>query len=258
MFNSPFKSDLPPAKVKSGLLVGIDFGTTYTGVSYAYVSEHARDSLTPEQLREKVVVLKNWPGVAGTYTEKVPSILAYDSNGQVIAWGGKVKSSHSIRVSHFKLGLQDGADEHYAFATKSEGQRTRLEQLLATPSWKHPLLPGKEPIDHVQNFLKEIHQYVITEALPQDFGRQFLARIPIQYVLTVPAIWSDKARDSTRKAAVKVGIPDRDLTVITEPEAAALYCSTLCHEVDLTDGDHFLVCDAGGGTVVSPYLGKRC
>ena len=38
--------------------------------------------------------------------------------------------------------------------------------------------------------------------------------------------------------------------LITEPEAAALYCATLCKEVDLKIGNRFLICDAGGGTVV--------
>jgi hypothetical protein len=42
----------------------------------------------------------------------------------------------------------------------------------------------------------------------------------------------------------------RKLMLITEPEAAALACATLCDEVDLREGDRFLVCDAGGGTVV--------
>src|SRR5579864_3174404 len=38
--------------------------------------------------------------------------------------------------------------------------------------------------------------------------------------------------------------------LITEPEAAALYCATLCRQVDLKVGNRFLICDAGGGTVV--------
>jgi molecular chaperone DnaK (HSP70) len=71
------------------------------------------------------------------------------------------------------------------------------------------------------------------------------------YVITVPAIWSDDAKNLTRLAATRAGIPGDKLNLITEPEAAALYCATMCEELDLRQGDRFLVCDAGGGTVVN-------
>ena len=73
-------------------------------------------------------------------------------------------------------------------------------------------------------------------------------------MVTVPAIWTDKAKDLTRKAALAAGIPDNRLKLITEPEAAALYCATICVEVGLKVGDRFLVCDAGGGTVVTSKI----
>jgi len=75
-------------------------------------------------------------------------------------------------------------------------------------------------------------------------------KLRIAYVITVPAIWKDSAKALTRQAAEQAGIPKKDLDLVTEPEAAALYCATLCVEADLQDGDRFIVCDAGGGTVV--------
>ena len=86
--------------------------------------------------------------------------------------------------------------------------------------------------------------------LPNRFGERFLQNQKLSYVLTVPAIWSDKAKELTRQAALTAGIKRENLTLITEPEAAALYCATLCNEVDLQPGDRFMICDAGGGTVV--------
>jgi len=259
MSNSPLKPRSTfGSPRKSDLVVAIDFGTTYTGVAFAYAHRTTilgETGLSPDQLRDKVTVLKSWPGVAGSYTEKVPSTLAYNSSGQVIAWGGKVSSSHPITVSHFKLGLQEGMSEHYAFGKRPEAQRNSIEKMLSRGAWENTMLNDKEAYDHVENFLKEIREYVVTEALPKDFGKAFLDSVSIRYVLTVPAIWSEKAKDLTQKAAHRIGILDPDLTMITEPEAAALYCSTLCHEVDLNDGDYFMVCDAGGGTVVSLYSG---
>jgi molecular chaperone DnaK (HSP70) len=79
----------------------------------------------------------------------------------------------------------------------------------------------------------------------------------MSYIITVPAIWSDMAKNLTRKAASRAGFPDDKITLITEPEAAALYCATNSLEVDLYDGDRFLVCDAGGGTVVCIIIQKN-
>jgi len=206
-------------------------------------------SLNPEQIRDKITVIKNWPNALQFYSEKASTTLAYE-DGKLIAWGGKVKASHTTIVSYFKLGLQPEAIKHYQGSVKSPDSSS-LGGFLNDSNWKHPNLPNKEPVDLAADYLKEIRDYVLKEALPKDFGESFLSNQSFKYVLTVPAIWSDKAKDLTKKAAVRAGIPGDDLELITEPEAAALYCSTLCHEADLKNGDRFLVCDAGGGTVVT-------
>ncbi len=43
----------------------------------------------------------------------------------------------------------------------------------------------------------------------------------MQVVLTVPAMWSHKAKDKTLKAAKAAAIPG-EIKMVTEPEAAAL------------------------------------
>lgn len=237
--------DLRP---KTKLVIGIDFGTTFTGVAYALST--VGSSLNPEQIRDKITVVKSWPKTLHFYSDKTATTLAY-RDGQVIAWGGNVRPSHSIAVRHFKLGLQPEINENY----RSNGDEPSMSSLDSS-NWKHPDLVNKEPVDLAADYLKEIRNYIVNVVLPKEFGQNFLANQPLKYVLTVPAIWSDKARDLTKKAAVQARISEEDLDLITEPEAAALYCSTLCHEVDLVDGDYFLVCDAGGGTVVIDPLAK--
>jgi molecular chaperone DnaK (HSP70) len=249
--NIPFQfRNWSPSKVsKSKLVVAIDFGTTFTGVAYAHSTTNlltAGSTLTPEQIRDKITVVRNWPNVQSTYAEKVPSIVAYE-NSRLIAWGARVKPTHSTQVSHFKLGLQDGARDHYG---NSETDESSLGGFLLDPNWKHPLLPDLRPLDYATDYLREVRKYIIDHVFPRDFGQSFLDHQQIKYVLTVPAIWNDKAKDLSRRAAVNAGFTEDDLTMVTEPEAAALYCSTLCHEVNLNNGDCFLICDAGGGTVV--------
>ena len=109
---------------------------------------------------------------------------------------------------------------------------------------------NREPVDVSADYLTCIHKFVEETFLPSTYGVEFLKNQRRVYLITVPAIWSDLAKDLTRQAAGRAGIPDEKLFLVTEPEAAALYCATTCEEVDLNNGDHFLVCDAGGGTVV--------
>jgi len=113
---------------------------------------------------------------------------------------------------------------------------------------------GKNAVDVTADFLTQLIEYIETKALPKALGDQFLAAQSKLYVMTVPAIWSDRAKDSTRQAAARAGIPRDRLILVPEPEAAALYCATAGHELDLANGDTFIICDAGGGTVVCKPL----
>jgi len=69
-------------------------------------------------------------------------------------------------------------------------------------------------------------------------------------VITVPAMWSDVAKERTRKAAEAAGIPG-DVSLVSEPEAAALaeFKDKLKKGDPLKKDDIFIICDAGGGTV---------
>lgn len=72
-----------------------------------------------------------------------------------------------------------------------------------------------------------------------------------RYCLTVPAMWSDRAKALMREAAVIAGLvkenDHRDrLMLISEPEAAAIYCEKKCEQFNLKSGDRFMICDAGG------------
>jgi hypothetical protein len=233
---------------KSSFVIGIDFGTTYTGVAYAHSGHVLSGDAT--KVAENVQVIMSWPGSnLGSYLEKTPSVIAYNTSPP--AWGGSVKSRDEPQVAHFKLGLQPDAGEHY-YSRSSRAASDRLSTLaFLQPNWKHPRLPHKTALDFAVDYLTCVHKYVMEVFFPQKFGSVFLRNQQISYVITVPAIWKDSAKALTRQAAVRAGIPDAKLELITEPEAAALYCATICEEVDLRDGDHFLVCDAGGGTVVS-------
>ncbi|KAF9580318.1 Heat shock 70 kDa protein 12A [Lunasporangiospora selenospora] len=67
-------------------------------------------------------------------------------------------------------------------------------------------------------------------------------------------MWSDGAKNTMRRAAIGAGLidegdPPNRLILISEPEAAAMYCERMVERFSLKDGDRFMICDAGGGTV---------
>ncbi|XP_063416427.1 heat shock 70 kDa protein 12A-like [Mytilus trossulus] len=83
--------------------------------------------------------------------------------------------------------------------------------------------------------------------------------VDIYWVLTVPAIWSEQARQFMIKAAEKAGIDMDNLSLALEPECAAVYCRNeeLIKNKDKMNsslhsfrpGSKFMVVDLGGGTV---------
>ncbi|CAD0083692.1 unnamed protein product [Aureobasidium vineae] len=87
--------------------------------------------------------------------------------------------------------------------------------------------------------------------LVKRFGPQMVSSTPIEITLTVPAIWSDTAKDTTFRVAQKAGMGS-NLRMISEPEAAAIYALTVMAEDSnvLQVGDNFIVCDAGGGPLI--------
>jgi hypothetical protein len=247
--------DVTPAfESQSELIVGIDFGTTFSGVAYATTADiQPIIAASPDIKRaaDKIVVNKTWPGETGC-TEKTPTVLSYKNGSDAPPiWGARVKSNDGSRVVHFKLGLQEDIGSHYGDPKVGTNvSESVLGGFLENCAWEHPDLPGKTALDFARDYLTCLVKHVREKVLPTRFGPIFLRNQKLSYVITVPAIWSNKAKDLTRQAAAGAGIAPGCLTLITEPEASALFCATLCTEVDLREGDRFLICDAGGGTVV--------
>ena len=74
-----------------------------------------------------------------------------------------------------------------------------------------------------------------------------------QWVLTVPAIWTDQARLFMREAMAATGLMssssfDSKIQICLEPEGAALHCFHEIKEWKVMENQRFLVVDVGGGT----------
>ncbi|KAK3588039.1 hypothetical protein CHS0354_012085 [Potamilus streckersoni] len=73
----------------------------------------------------------------------------------------------------------------------------------------------------------------------------------IYWVITVLAFWDDGAKQFMREAGNKDGIPNNQLDLALEPEAAAICCKSISVKLNgssFEPGTQFILVDLGGGT----------
>lgn len=220
-------------KNKAQLIVGIDFGTTFSGVAFAFA--------TNNEAREDIIT--EWPG-AGTHTkQKIPTVLYYDQYQKVVGWGPDIADALAP-TGYPKPGVQKV--EWFKLQLMTSGNT------YVDPINLPPLPPGKSEIDVAADYLFKLRQAMRAQ-LQKTLGEVFTREERnIRYFLTVPAIWNDAAKAATRQAALQAGFlrdeNDNRLTLITEPEAAAMFCAKT-GLLNLKVGDAILIVDCGGGTV---------
>ncbi|RUS16039.1 hypothetical protein BC937DRAFT_91672 [Endogone sp. FLAS-F59071] len=113
---------------------------------------------------------------------------------------------------------------------------------------KLPELPsGFIALDIIVDYLHKLYLKALKD-LQSTWGANIRPK-NIVWFLTVPAMWSEKAKQDMREAAVIAGlISPQDinnknrLNIILEPEAAAMYC---CQQYLLEPGETFMTVDAG-------------
>jgi molecular chaperone DnaK (HSP70) len=221
-------------------IVAIDFGTTYSGVAYIHNNGNLGDDI--ESIAERIKVIRSWPNNGSN--DKTKTVLHYNTTNNKPLWGGQVEPHNDPQITRFKLGLEESVSNHYQSSEVVPQAASRIAIFRRPRQYR-----AKEPVDFAADYLSCLYKYMHEKFFPREFGGQGVQNQQISYVITVPAIWSDAAKALTRTAATRASIPNARLTLVTEPEAAALYCGTAC-EADLLPGDRFLICDAGGGTVV--------
>lgn len=106
---------------------------------------------------------------------------------------------------------------------------------------------GKDAQTVVADYLTELWKHARAQ-LERRYGHCFITTTKMDVVLTVPAVWSDAAKDATLRAAERAGMGS-SIMMISEPEAAAVYTLKSIQPNHLRPGNNFIVCDAGGGTV---------
>ncbi|KAL8843268.1 MAG: hypothetical protein Q9176_002221 [Flavoplaca citrina] len=229
----------PPVEVegagrsKAQLIVGIDFGTTFSGVAFAFA--------TNTEAKEDIIT--EWPGAGNQTKQKIPTVLYYDQYQKVVGWGPDIADALAP-TGYPKPGVQKV--EWFKLQLMLSGN-TYIDPINLPP-----LPPGKSEIDVAADYLFKLRQAMrnqLQKTLGEVFNRE---ERNIRYFLTVPAIWNDAGKAATRAAAIQAGFlrdeNDNRLTLITEPEAAAMFCSKT-GLLNLKIRDAVLIVDCGGGTV---------
>ncbi|PSK40200.1 Heat shock protein 12B [Elsinoe australis] len=226
---------------KERIVVSCDVGTTYSGLSTLpsvpsyFTNQLVRVAVAyhPDADRaDQIAVLKDWPGGNGETSEKVPTELVYEEGSEVPTWGYEIPAGED-RFTCIKL-LLDENKVLPSWVSREELVK-QLEEV------------GKTPVEAVTDYLIQMNGCV-REQLNRQLTKDYVDAAEIEYVMTVPAVWSDAAKDATMTAARNAGMSG-SLKLISEPEAAAIFTLSTLKGVKLQVGDVFIVCDAGGGTV---------
>ncbi|EGX45330.1 hypothetical protein AOL_s00170g37 [Orbilia oligospora ATCC 24927] len=206
---------------RAEIVIGIDFGTTFSGLSWAV-----------NLGEKKVSVVNSWETLTSfrPTNDKVPTQISYTGN-EPTSYG---YTANKKPFKWFKVLLQQG---HYSEGVKDV--RAAQDSLLEV---------SKSIDEVVSDYLRWLWGRG-KEDISRKQGSNFEGEYECRVVLTVPAVWSPVAKDRTLKAAKKAGLPS-NIKLVTEPEAAALATlKEVSSEERLNLGDVFIVCDAGGGTV---------
>ncbi|KAF9878266.1 hypothetical protein CkaCkLH20_04304 [Colletotrichum karsti] len=214
------------------IVIGIDFGTTW-----AFAGQP-----------KNIEVITQWPSELSlnSDTEKAPSTILYGPIQDETFWGYGVPADRAEEsLKWFKLLLIDSRD--LAPELQQSPQIATARRLLEESN--------RDVVEVISTYLRHLWNHSI-DCITRATGKGLLRLCTFHVVITVPAIWPEYSKIRMRQAAEDAGIletrpaGDTVLSFASEPEVAALATMyDLRHRPDIKNGDHFVVCDAGGGTV---------
>ncbi|KAI5783433.1 hypothetical protein FPQ18DRAFT_356158 [Pyronema domesticum] len=260
-------------------VIGVDFGTTFTSVAFAHTA-------SPDEVK----LVQTWPngGTGNSSANQVPTEVHYTnpvtrarlwgcetaslskgaSNLEPLKWFklllqertvGPISIASSVGAGNTRASRASGGNESLEtrFGSLGFGSGSRLSTTFTPPT----ITPAQNtayklqqlriaPVTVVTDFLSSVRETTIA-SIERTYDKQWVTESKKEFVLTVPAIWSDSARSLMVQAAQKAGfgVHRVDFNLISEPEAAAAHTLRAIQPNHLNCGDTFIICDAGGGTV---------
>ncbi|KAF2837829.1 actin-like ATPase domain-containing protein [Patellaria atrata CBS 101060] len=239
------------------LVFALDYGTTYTGFAWCEST-----SVTDVFRLEDIKVHQDWPGIDGSSNEvKVPSVISYSPAPDAASqWGNDISpKSETIKWTKLELDPRDKIEELKSILRALDS--TKNLDLRAIQKLPGGIPPGttKDSVEIATEYLARFRKHVMRSLQQGDhINEDAFSRIPIDLVVTIPAVWSESALNRTFRAINDAGFNVKQLPtlrrtfILSEAEATAFYILNHLNEsedMELMVGDCFVVCDAGGGTV---------
>ncbi|NXP16775.1 HS12A protein, partial [Scytalopus superciliaris] len=193
------------------VVVAIDFGTTSSGYAYSFTKE-------PECIH----VMRRWEGGdPGVSNQKTPTTILLTPERKFHSFGYAARDFyHDLDPTESKHWLYF---EKFKMKLHTTGNLTMETDLTAANGKKVKAL---EIFAYALQFFKE-------QALKElsDQGGSDFENTEVRWVITVPAIWKQPAKQFMRQAAYKAGMASPEnpeqLIIALEPEAASIYCRKL-------------------------------
>lgn len=200
-------------EVRTTLLVGIDFGTSFSAVAYTlhnWTVDQRGGGFTPERCPISNVKIVRFDGA-----EQVKTQIAWHEEQQKYSWGLQVDKDianeeimECDRISMRKLGLENGP------ATE-EIRKTQLKQMQRIPS-----RPGIQDLIRIN--LEKLFLFAkakILDTLGQGRNLNIFQGDSVETVISVSAFSTPEMNSLLLEAARLAGIPNPAL--FSEAEAAA-------------------------------------
>ncbi|KAM9027442.1 heat shock 70 kDa protein 12B isoform 1-T1 [Ara ararauna] len=193
------------------VVVAIDFGTTSSGYAFSFSSD-------PEAIH----MMRKWEGGdPGVANQKTPTSLLLTPDGVFHSFG------YTARDYYHDLDPEEAREwlyfEKFKMKIHSTSDLTMSTELEALNGKKMPAL---EVFAHALRFFKQHAVQELKEQCPS-----LPERDAIRWVITVPAIWKQPAKQFMREAAYRAGLVSPEspeqLLIALEPEAASIYCRKL-------------------------------
>ncbi|KEP48820.1 putative heat shock 70 kDa protein 12A [Rhizoctonia solani 123E] len=239
------------------IVVGIDIGTTQSGVALTYLEKGER---------QEIHRIGKWPGQGEqSQRAKVPTVMWYNLETKkvfcLLKHMGIALANHtSYQAELFGAEAlsRDGcelAEDNGWFLAKYFKLHLQPKDLRKADMKMEPLPPGITLAQIYSDFLGYLlkHTKAFVEKRMARGKEVWEKHKPtMEVVIAHPNGWDTPEQDFLRKAAIDSGFVDSESQVqfVTEAEASVHYCihhSNLSSKLQV--GTNLAVCDAGGSTV---------
>lgn len=229
------------------LVAAIDFGTTFSGYAFSFRHEYDLNRLN-------IYANTSWiAGGAGLVSWKTPTTLLLNPDKSFNSFGYQAEEEY--------IGLLDNNEEdkdrYYYFKRFKMllHEKEKLDRNVTIADIGGKKMPALDVFYLSIGYLKDNLMHTLKN---RNVG---IHEDEIRFVLTIPAIWNEPAKQFMREAAIKAGILSKNLVLALEPEAASLYCKTIPVDrmdtgnpeetsiIPFQEGMSYMVLDLGGGTV---------